>query len=213
MTKLYAEATITDTNLETAQYIEPNCGAEYYFIPGSVFIEIDVNDETFEAEMQTGHNYINGDYGSPSNKLYIYSGSPFLEDFMAHFSPYMSQEEVDILNEHSGTSYNFRELSDIKNALALVIAEADQYISDRQDEAEREAEEDEHTYVNYTEKEYNADTGKFEQCQPVDILRFDSDQAAETFIDNEYEKGNYAYKLDKASGRGEFTEQQRLRGK
>ena len=129
-TLLENEMTITtkilNVELGTAMLVSTNTYPDYFFIAGSIQVQVGA----YRATLQTGRSYDHNDYNCLTNWLEVYDEDSDLILFKLDqaYESDLDDEFVTDLNQECYSAYTAEELETMRHALFQVIDEAQQLI-------------------------------------------------------------------------------------
>ena len=196
---------ILSADLETPILISTNTYADYFFVPAT--IEVQVGD--YRATLQTGSSYCHNDYNCPSNRLEVYDECSDLILFkldQAYESIIDNDDFVTELNQECSSAYTAQELAELRDALIVVIIDAQQLIKEAQAKTEAKLDYDENIYVMHTEREEDNEAGEKRVCSEPELKIFDDENDAQDYIEKVNQTVDIARIITKETARSQFPE-------
>ena len=131
---------ICSSEIVGTEYIQSSTHGDYHFVNGEVDIEIEINDVSHQAMLQTGHGFEFGDCEMPINDLSVYCDASSSLLYELDCRENLGQEEAGAINDDCETSYSLAQLQKIKEKLSAIISDAQKIIDAAVKEATEEAE-------------------------------------------------------------------------
>jgi hypothetical protein len=184
MINLALESSILDSTIDDVQLITSNNHATYHFVNCSISIEINVNNETYQAKLVTGASFHQNDYRLPCNDLSVCNlESSRLLFLLDNEFDVDSDDLVEYINDECNTNYSREQLIEIYNELNDIRIEAQRIVDDAESEADEKLKNDEKVYVLAVDYEQDPHIGKI-QCSDKYVLTFANKDEAQSYIDN-----------------------------
>lgn len=190
------------SEIHSAELKRSNNISDYFFVTADIVCNIEYDNKTSNFCLQTGSSYHHNDYSLPTNDLSIYSDS--CDDVLINMlhSETVDDNNVDYINEECETHYSLVELLSINEALNDLVIDAQQIITDAEQEAEQELEDDPTIYILGEFYERCEETEQLRQCDYPIVSKFYDQNKADNYI----EKTEHTRIISKEEANSNYSE-------